>query len=53
MRIKLMENEGDFRLLRKFYPVRVEAIELPQLNILGNPIKERKVRMPKNNSLSK
>jgi hypothetical protein len=45
--IKLMENEGDFRLLRKFYPIRVEAIELPQLKFIGQPIKERKVRVAK------
>ena len=53
MRIKLMENEGDFRLLVKFYPIKVESIETPQLNFICQPAKERKVRISKNNSLSK
>jgi len=31
-RLKLMENESDFRILKKFYPVRVEEIVLPDFN---------------------
>jgi len=46
-RLNLMENEGDFRLLRKFYPFRVEAIELPKLMLNEIPVKERKVRVAK------
>lgn len=31
MNIKLMENEGDFRLLRKFYPITIKKYDVPKL----------------------
>ncbi len=30
--LNLMENEGDFRLLRKFYPIKVEKYNVPTIN---------------------
>jgi hypothetical protein len=39
MDLKLMKNEGDFRLLRKFYPIRKEEIKLPTLADMREKIK--------------
>lgn len=41
MLIKLMENEGDFRLLRKFYPVSVEKYPVPVINDINREYRRK------------
>jgi hypothetical protein len=34
--LKIMENEGDFRILKKFYPIVVQEIKFPLLSEIIN-----------------
>ena len=40
--IKLIENEGDFRLLTKFYPIKIEKYKVPTINEQIQVVKKEK-----------